>query len=178
MKTCLDNASLIEEYIQGKASFEANPELRIETIDNRVQLLEKNGKLVAIKEIQARPATVLVRHDSKYIGLIQQSLQRHCFAPDQGVDNIRLVPYRKFSVPPNYNLKFNEAVVLWKTWWRHYRFSRRSSLQLDLLLMVRQKWYPLNNIACDRGTLFIKTLIGEVILDRTDIAIWLERRDS
>nr|MDJ0705586.1 hypothetical protein [Leptolyngbyaceae cyanobacterium MO_188.B28] len=105
MKTCLDNASLIEDYIQGKVCFEANPELRIETIDNRVQLLEKNGKLLAIKDLQADPVTFLVRHDSNYTGLIQQSLHRHCFAPDRGVDNIRLVPYRKFSVPPNYSLK-------------------------------------------------------------------------
>ena len=178
MKTCLDNASLIEEYIQGKASLAANPDLRVETIDNKVQLLEKNGKLLAIKEVRACPATFLVRHHSAYAGLIQQSLQRHCFAPASGVDNIRLVPYRKFSVPPNYDLKFDEAVVLWKCWWRHHRFSRKSGLQLDLLLMVRQKWYPLNNIACDRGTLFIKTLIGEVVLDRTDIAVWLERKKA
>ena len=178
MKTCLDNASLIEQYIQGKASLAANPELRVETIDNRVQLLEKEGKLLAIKDLQAHPTTFLVRHHSDYTGLLQQSLQRYCFAPDKGVDTIRLVSYRKFSVPPNYSLKFDEAAVLWKRWWRHHRFSRNSRLQLDLLLMIRQKWYPLNNIACDRGTLFIKTLIGEVVLDRTDIAVWLERNSG
>ncbi|MDJ0701938.1 MAG: hypothetical protein QNJ46_01545 [Leptolyngbyaceae cyanobacterium MO_188.B28] len=44
--------------------------------------------------------------------------------------------------------------------------------------MVKQKWYPIRTIVCDRGTLFIKTLIGEVALYRTDIAIWLERDDS
>ena len=175
MKTCLDNASLIEQYVQGKASFAANPNLRVETADDRVQLLESNGKLLAIKDLTTHPITFLVRHNSDYTALLQQALQDNCFAPDSSVDNIRLVRYKQYTVPPHYCLKFDEAGVLWKRWWRHHRNSRSARFQLDLLLMMRQKWYPLQTIACDRGTLFIKTLIGEVVLHRTDITIWLER---
>ena len=178
MKTCLDNALFIEHYIQGKPSLAANSNLRVETNDNRVQLLENNGKLLAIKDLKSHPTTLLVRHNSDYAMLLQQALQSNCFAPDRGIDNIRLVPYRQYSVPLNYRLKFDQAGVLWKRWWHYHHNFRNTRFQLDLLLMMRQKWYPLQTIVCDRGTLFIKTLIGEVVLHRTDIAIWLEHNDS
>lgn len=179
MKTCLDNASLIEAYVQGKISFSANRNLRVETIENQVHLLERNGKLLAIKDLTPQPITFQIRPHSNYMFFLQQALQNNHFAPDSRVDeSVHLVRYRQCSVPPNYRLRFDESAALWKHWWSHYRNSRKSSLQLNLLLMVKQKWYPIRTIICDRGTLFIKTLIGEVPLYRTDIAIWLERDDT
>ena len=178
MKNCLDNASLIERYVQGEMTLAANLNLRVETTDDRIQLLESNGKLLAIKDLKAHTPTFLVRHNSDFSVLIQQALQNNAFAPDSGIDTIRLVRYRQHSVPSNYRLKFDEAGVLWKRWWLHNQNSRNTRLQLDFLLMMRQKWYPLQSIFCDRGTFFIKTLIGEVVLHRTDIAIWLERNDT
>ena len=46
---------------------------------------------------------------------------------------------------------------------------------MDMLLLCKKRWYPVNQMVCDTGTIYVKTWRGEQTLSLADTIVWLDR---
>ena len=176
--TLLDDLALIRQFVYGETTLASNQNLRVESTFNGVQLLAKRRGLVATAKITAdQVVAVVVRQDSEYWGVLHQTLQEHGFVPVPSPGQSGTMQYLRRSVPPGYHINYTEAKLLWREWWTRNRQSRGPAMQLNLLIFVekRQQWYPIRDIICHEGTLYIKTLVAEVILLGSDSLVWLSQ---
>ncbi|MBC7968672.1 MAG: hypothetical protein H7Z11_00835 [Verrucomicrobia bacterium] len=172
----LNDATLIQQFISGEATLAANQNLRIESAFDSVQLLSKRGGLLAsIKRIASRQ-TVLMRQKSDYSTLMHQVLLAHHFIPTPGRgDQPGFEQYRADEIPAGYEVTYATAKELWKEWWRKARQASIHSIHTDLLIFARDTWYPIRNIICSEGVLFITTLVSEASFESDAQLTWLRR---
>ncbi|MBL1173735.1 hypothetical protein [Pantanalinema sp. GBBB05] len=171
----LDDLVLIQKFIRGETTLLANQRLRVESVFDSIQLLAKRGGLIATIKQSSEGLAVLLRRDSDYYGLVHQCLLDRSFMPTGVIDASGFEQYCLCRVPAGYKLNCTEARALWKEWWMSARHGNRSSIQTNLLIFTRNTWYPIREIACNQGTVFISTLVTEVMLQGTDQVIWLSR---
>ncbi|MEM7065102.1 MAG: hypothetical protein AAF572_18330 [Cyanobacteria bacterium P01_B01_bin.77] len=175
MKNAVDNITLIKQFLKGEESLLANRELRLEKALDETQLLTNQGILLAKGRFSASLPNVVVRLGSDYWALINQlALEAH-FIPFQiaqaRLEKATFVQYDRHNVPDGYQIHCQEASTFWKTWWINYR-----KLQLmDMLLLCNKRWYPVNQMLCDTGTIYVKTWRGEHVLSLADTVVWLDR---
>ncbi|XGW00211.1 MAG: hypothetical protein ACAF41_14895 [Leptolyngbya sp. BL-A-14] len=172
----LDDATLIQQFISGGATLAANQNLRIEPAFDSVQLLAKRGGLVAsLKRVGSRQ-TILVRQQSDYSALIHQILLACQFMPTPGGNGQSgFAQYQADDIPAGYEVIHATAKELWKEWWRTARHTSMQGIHMNLLIFVRDTWYPIRNIVCSQGTLFITTLVNEVTFTGNESLTWLRR---
>ncbi|MGI0486290.1 hypothetical protein ACN4EK_12690 [Pantanalinema rosaneae CENA516] len=171
----LDDLALIQKFIRGETTLLANQRLRIEAVFDSTQLLAKRGGLIATIKQGAEGKVVLLRRESDYYGLVHQCLLDRSLMPTGEIDQAGFERYCPCRVPAGYRLNCTEARALWKEWWMSARHGNRSNIQTNLLIFTRNTWYPIREIACNQGTVFITTLVTEVMLQGTDQVIWLSR---
>lgn len=171
----LDDLALIQKFIRGETTLLANQRLRIESVFDSTQLSAKRGGLIATIKPGAEGLIVLLRRDSEYYNLVHQCLLDRSLMPTGEIDQAGFERYCPCRVPAGYKLNCTEARALWKEWWMSARHGNRSSIQTNLLIFTRNTWYPIREIACNQGTVFITTLVTEVMLQGTDQVIWLSR---
>ncbi|NEQ50147.1 MAG: hypothetical protein F6K11_08460 [Leptolyngbya sp. SIO3F4] len=175
MKTAVDNITLINTFLKGEDSLLANRELRIEKVRDETQLLTTQGILLAKGRLKQRLPQVVVRLQSDYWQIIHELALKASFIP-QNIQQERaagekFAQYAHLSVPAGYQVHCQEASALWKTWWINHR-----RLQLmDMLLLCGNRWYPINQMMCETGTIYIKTWRGEKIFSIADTIIWIDR---
>lgn len=175
MKNAIDNITLIQKFLTGDDSLLANRELRVEKALDETQLLTTQGILLAKGHFASRLPNVVIRLSSDYWGLINQLALEGSFIPF-GIDQARLekatfTQYDYHSVPDGYQIHCQAASAFWKTWWVNHR-----KLQLmDMLLLCDKRWYPVNHMLCDTGTIYVKTWRGEKTLSLADTVVWLVR---
>ena len=46
---------------------------------------------------------------------------------------------------------------------------------MDMLLLHNNRWYPVSQMLCDTGSIYVKTWRGEQVLYITDRVVWLDR---
>ena len=175
MKIAIDNIALIKTFLKGKDSLLANRELRIEKALDEVQLLTTQGILLAKAQLAVSSPKVLIRLSSDYWALIHQLALEAGFIPltieQERLAGATFAQYDYHSVPAGYQIHCQEASVFWKTWWINYR-----KMQLmDVLLLDKRRWYPVNHMVCDTGTIYIKTWRGEQTFALSDTVVWLDR---
>lgn len=175
MKTAIDNMTLIQAFLKGEDSLLANRELRVEKAHDETQLLTTQGTLLAKGCWQTRLSNVVVRLQSDYWDIIHQLALNAGFIPfklqQARLDRATFAQYDYHSVPAGYQVHCQEASAFWKTWWINHR-----KLQLmDMLLLCEKRWYPVNHMLCETGTIYVKTWRGEQTLSITDTVIWLDR---
>lgn len=175
MKSVIDNIALIKEFLKGKDSLLANRELRIEKALDELQLLTTQGILLAKGRFTANYPKLVIRLSSDYWQVIHQLALEVGFIPlnlaQERLSGTTFAKYDYHSVPAGYQIHCQEASAFWKTWWVNHR-----KLQLmDMLLLCNKRWYPVNQMLCDTGTIYVKTWQGEQTLALSDIVIWLDR---
>ncbi|MBW4469084.1 MAG: hypothetical protein KME45_01630 [Stenomitos rutilans HA7619-LM2] len=170
-----DDATLIQQFISGEATLAANQNLRIEPAFDSIQLLAKRGGLIASLKCAGSRRTLLVRQQSEYGTLIHQILLARHFMPTPSGDQPGFLQYRADDIPAGYELAHATARELWKEWWRTARHSGIHGIHMDLLIFARDTWYPIRNIVCSQGTLFVTTLVSEVSFTGDEWLIWLRR---
>ncbi|MEM9809476.1 MAG: hypothetical protein AAF959_29865 [Cyanobacteria bacterium P01_D01_bin.56] len=175
MKAALDNTTLIQKFLKGEDSLLANRELRIEKAREETQLLTNQGILLAKRRFNTSLPNVMVRLKSDHWQLLHQLTLEANFIPFQ-LDQVRyagetFAQYDYHSVPAGYQIHCQEASAFWKTWWVNHR-----KLELmDLLLLCEKRWYPVNKMLCETGTIYVRTWQGEKTLAVSDTVVWLDR---
>ncbi|PSN12119.1 hypothetical protein C7293_21555 [filamentous cyanobacterium CCT1] len=173
--TSPDDLTLLQWFVSGNATLEANQSLRVQPANSLRQLLGRKGKLLATAYDAATPPRIEVRRNTDYTDLLHQILLDYHFMPiGQGLDS-QVLCYAHSVIPVGYRMNYTEARQLWKQWW--IRSSRRGNrnLQLDLFVLTQNQWYPIRDIAINSGTLYIETLRGETVHYGDDMVVWLEK---
>ncbi|MEA5449415.1 hypothetical protein VB780_12600 [Leptolyngbya sp. CCNP1308] len=173
--TSLDDLTLLQWFVSGDASLEANQALRIQPANDLRQLLGRKGALLATAYDAVMPPRVEVRRNTDYTDVLHQILVDHHFVPiGQGLDS-HVLCYAHYPVPEGYHIAYGQARQLWKQWWSHSSRLSDRHLQLDLFVLTSQQWYPVRDIAINNGTLYIDTLRGETVHHGDDMMVWLEK---
>ena len=171
----LDDLTLLQLFVSGDATLEANQALRIQPANKERQLLGRKGALLATAYDAALPPRIEVRRRSDYTDLLHQILIDHHFIPiGQGLDS-QVLCYAHCPVPEGYRLHYTEARQLWKQWWLRSSRQGKRNLQLDLFVLTQDKWYPVRDIGLSNGTLYVETLRGETAHQGEDMLAWLEK---
>ena len=171
----------IQESLQNREVLLANAHLTAQanyfsdhTIQN--QLLSKGEGLVVSSRINHEYPEFIVRDHSSIWYSLNYALARHHFIPIQQQPQPQFSSYQYVKIPQGYQMACTKAIELWRMWWKYYRRARHGSrLALNLLVRVRQTWYPIQNLEVSNGLLFIKTLVDENTLQGEDLIFWLEK---
>lgn len=164
-----DDLELVQKFVEGKLSFSANQNLRIEPSFDTAQLLAKKGELIATAKLVGKIRAVLVRQSSTYQELVNRVLVSQQYIPTD-VNDRGLIQYEHCPIPEGYEANYTEVRQLWKAWRSHYRHHS------DCPLLVRsgQSWLPVQNIEFGQdSTFFIQVPEDEKMLCSTDRIIWL-----
>ncbi|PZV08080.1 MAG: hypothetical protein DCF32_05660 [Leptolyngbya sp.] len=173
--TSLDDLTLLQWFVSGDATLEANQSLRIQPANNLRQLLGRKGSLLATAYDATTPARIEVRRHTDYTDVLHQVLIDYHFLPiGQGLDS-QVLCYAHHPVPQGYRVNYTAARQMWKQWWIQHSRRGNRPLQLDLLVLASHQWYPIRAIAINSGTLYVDTLRGENVYHGDDLVAWLEK---
>lgn len=184
MSSMPDSLDIIRSFLTQPEARHANDELRITATLYARQLLDRNSRTIATmahsSALDTDPASVVsVRRETEFWPLLNQCLQEAGFAPQEVSKQSGFITFKQLAIPEGYQLRLTEARFMWRTWWTQQRGQRRNlGLQMQLLIRARDNWYPVQDVACNQGTLFIRTLVGEMALQGSDQVVWLERKGS
>lgn len=177
----LDDITLIRKYLRQESILLSNPQLRVQAAsETAVQLMSRRGELLATADFTALPPTIRIRPKTDYETLLHEMLVAHHFLPQGQCEDQDLACYSYHPVPDGYSLHVTPALDFWKKWWSRYRSLtpvERGGSQTDLMLFTHRKWYPVRDVISDRGTLFIKTWVGETAHTATDQVVWLAKAE-
>jgi len=168
----LDDLTLIQRFVEGKASLEANPNLRVESALDTTRLFTKRGAFLAAVKLAVDIRSVLVRQESQYCEVISQTLLEHDFMPT-GVTEQGLMCYEHQPVPEGYEMKHTEARSLWKAWRTKLYPPSAQSIQPKPMIHTSQGWQRVQNISISQELLFVETLAEEVMIHSSDRIVWL-----
>lgn len=175
----MDDVELIQAFVQGFLKDEAvllsNPSLKAETAFNIIQLFARQEGLIATTERSGDRQSILVKQASPYWDLLHRTLLSENFFPIGKVKQDGFWRYQACRVPAGYQLNSTTAMELWRVWWSLSKRGRNQVLPMDLLILRRGTWYPIRDIITSFGTLYLKTLGGEVAIHGSDILIWLQK---
>ncbi|MBE9137008.1 hypothetical protein IQ254_07300 [Nodosilinea sp. LEGE 07088] len=173
--TSLDDLTLLQWFVSGDATLEANQSLRVQPTNRVRQLLGRRGKLLATAYDEAFPPRIEVRRGAEYSDILHQVLVDHQFVPvGQGIDS-QVLCYAYYPIPEGYHLVYDQARQLWKQWWTHPSHLRDRHLQLDLFVLAEHQWYSIRSITLNRSTLYVETMRGETVHHGDDMMVWLEK---
>ena len=173
--TSLDDLTLLQWFVSGDATLEANQSLRIQPANQERQLLGRKGLLLATAYDEAMPPRIDVRRGTDYTDVLHQILLEHCFIPTGQTLNSQILRYAHYPIPAGYQIVYGQARRLWKLWWSHASRLSNRHLQTDLFVLVKHQWYPVREIALNSGTLYVETLRGETVHHGDDLMVWLEK---
>ncbi|BAY10995.1 hypothetical protein [Calothrix sp. NIES-2098] len=167
-----DDITLIHQYIQGETRFSFNQNLRIEAVAETIQLLTKNGFLLATINLKSQSKFFLVRQNSNYWELINQVLLENSFMPRGKSDN-GLMRYEYYPLPVGYQMYYTEARQLWKLWRSQMNQRANNTTQLDLLVFDGDTFHKIQEMAFCRESVYIKTTFNEILIENCDRVLWM-----
>jgi hypothetical protein len=169
----LDDTKLIEKFAQGSNQLLASANLRLEVGGNLSQLLARNGDLIAIMYLNSKPRTVIVKHGSSFLEVIDRLLIERDFVMFGDASRAGFIEYKHYVTPAGYRILHTDPAILWKKWWPTERFQDKQRFNMNILVSFKGSWYPVQNITVAGGTFTIKTIAGQLILKRDDKVLWL-----
>jgi hypothetical protein len=169
----LDDDRLIEKFVQGSNQLLASANLRLEVNGGLSQLLARNGDPIAIMYLQNKPRTVIVKHNSPFLELIDRLLIDRDFVMFGDASRAGFIEYKHYITPAGYRIWYTDPAILWKKWWPTERFQNKQRFNMDILINFKNSWYPVQNISVNAGTFTIKTIAGQLVLKRDDRVLWL-----
>ncbi len=169
----IDDQKLIEKFVQGSNQLLASENLRLEVNGGVSQLLTRNGEAIAMMYLQNSPRTVVVKHSSEFLELIDRLLIDRDFVMFGDASRAGFIEYRHYITPAGYRIWYTEPSILWKKWWPTERFQDKQRFNMNILVNFKNNWYPVQNISVSAGTFSIKTIAGQLSLKRNDKVLWL-----
>ncbi len=175
--TTFDSADfqLIEKFVQGSDQLLSSSQVRMETTGIISQIITKAGVVVAIMYLQSKPRTALVKLDTTYTDQLVDNLQKQNFVLMGVSRRVGYLEYHYYTVPSEYKTWYTEPSLLWKKWWPTERFQNKQRFNMNILVQVKDNWYPVQNIVIDAGTFTIKTLVGQICISRSEKILWLSQ---
>ncbi|MGB3653888.1 MAG: hypothetical protein WBA41_22110 [Rivularia sp. (in: cyanobacteria)] len=179
----LSDIDLIREFvklsIQKKEVLLSNSTLQGETVYKINQLTAKKEGVIATTKLERTLNPFLLKHDSTYWHLIGQVLAEYNFLLMGDIDNRGFYQYEYCQIPQGYQMHCDKAAILWRTWWKYRQRIRGKVIQLELLIRIRNTWYPIRGLSVSDGLTYIETLGSEIALGLEDTVIWLSKaRDN
>jgi len=175
-RTVIDDMALIQafvqNFIQGQAILLSNSKLKAEPVGDTIQLTAKTEGLIVKAKLADKRRSAFVKRSSTYWELIHQAMLENSFFPIEQLDKDGLYHYQHHPIPENYQMHCTQAIELWKVWWGLRNRNYSPSIPMDYIILRRGTWYPIRDIICSRGSLYIKTIGDEDVIFGTDMLIW------
>lgn len=168
----LDDLTLIQRFVDGKASLESNPNLRVESALDTTRLFTKKGVFLAAVGMALNMRSALVRQESQYWELISQILIESRLIPT-GITEQGLMRYESCDIPQEFELNYTEARLLWRYWRAEMRSESPEQMQSRLLVQTPKGWQSVLGIQNSQQLLFIKTADDELMIHNGDRVVWL-----
>jgi len=169
MSTSDNDLTLIQRFVEGKASLESNPNLRVESALDTTRLFTKKGAFLAAINLALNIRSVLVRQESQYGEAISQALLERNFVPT-GVIEQGLMRYEQHPIPSGYEMKRTEARLLWRSWRTQ---QQQSSTQQKLLIYTPKGWQSVQKVSVNEQLVFVETPDEEIMIHNGDRIVWL-----
>jgi hypothetical protein len=169
----LDDNQLIEKFVHGSNQLLSSQNLRLEVNGNLSQLMSKNGDSIAIMYLQNKPRTAIIKNSSNFAELINSSLIERDFVTIGDASRPGFTEYKHYVTPAGYRIWYTDPSILWKKWWPTERFQNKQRFNMDILVSLKDNWYPVQDINVHGGTFTIKTIAGQLVLKRNNKVLWL-----
>ncbi|MEM1395076.1 MAG: hypothetical protein AAF757_23815 [Cyanobacteria bacterium P01_D01_bin.116] len=175
----LSDIDLIREFvklsIQKKEVLLANSTLQGEAVYKSNQLTARKEGIVATTKLERTLNPFFIKQNSNYWQLISQVLAEYNFLLMGEPDSRGFYQYEYCQIPTGYQMHCEKAGMLWRTWWKYRRQIEGRVIQLELLIRIRNTWYPIRGLAISDGMIYIETLGNEIALGLEDTVVWLSR---
>ncbi len=169
----LDDNQLIEKFVHGSNQLLSSQNLRLEVNGNLSQLMSRNGDSIAIMYLQNKPRTAIIKNSSSFAELIDSSLIERDFVTIGDASRPGFTEYKHYVTPAGYRIWYTDPSILWKKWWPTERFHNKQRFNMDILVSLKDNWYPVQDINVHGGTFTIKTIAGQLLLKRNHKVLWL-----
>ncbi len=174
----LDDTKLVEKFAQGSNQLLASTNLRLEVNGGVSQLLTRSSDAIAIMYLQTKPTTVIIKHSSPFLKLIDQCLLDRDFVLIGDANRAGFIEYKHYVTPAGYKISYTDPSILWKKWWPTERFQNKQRFNMDILVNFKDNWYPVQGIVVNAGTFTIKTIAGQLALKRDNKVLWLAQSNQ
>jgi hypothetical protein len=174
----LDDTKLVEKFVQGSNQLLASTNLRLEVNGGVSQLLTRSGDAIAIMYLQTKPRTVIIKHSSPFLKLIDEALIDQGFVLIGDANRAGFVEYKHYVTPAGYKISYTDPSILWKKWWPTERFQNKQRFNMDILVNFKDNWYPVQGIVVNAGTFTIKMIAGQLVLKRDNKVLWLAQSNQ
>ena len=173
----LSDLDLVREFIklsiQKKEVLLSNSVLQGETVYKTNQLTARKEGVILTSKLERNLNPFFVKHNSNYWELMSQVLAENCFILVGDADNRGFYKYQYCQIPQGYKMHSGKAAILWRTWWKYRKRIEGRVIQLELLIRIRNTWYPIRGLTIGDGMIFIETLGNEIAIGLQDMIIWL-----
>lgn len=171
----MDDLTLLQLFVSGDATLEANKSLRVQPTEKVRQLFTSDGSLLASAYDSKLPPTICLRMGTRYTSILHQTLIDNHYVPISNLMTNRTVFYEYHPVPRNFVIRCDSALNLWKSWWQDRKhYSRRQEKSL-LQILASGKWRFIEKIVLNRSTLYVTADNHESVFQGDDKIIWLEQ---
>lgn len=178
----LSDPELIQAFvtlsIQQQDVLLSNPQLQAQQVGDCNQLVAKGEGLVLYVQVTEEPLLFWAKFRSSYWELINQELVLHQFMWVRDVDARGFRPYQFVKLPQGYQIHCAPAGQVWRLWWKYKHHTVRHRLSLALLVRMRGTWYPIRDVECGNGFIYIHTLGSELQLGADDLLVWLSPEEQ
>jgi hypothetical protein len=165
----------VKESLRGREVLLSNHALMAQRVFEHNQLESKTEGVLLTINMKATPQQVLVTRGSAYWELIVQVLADHQFICSFDSKHNKYDLYHYCRVPKGYQIHCTKSVILWRTWWKYRQRITQVGLSSELWIRTRETWYPIRNLLCGQGFIFIQTLGSEVSFHSDDLVTWLSK---
>jgi hypothetical protein len=169
----LDDRKLIEKFVQGSDRLLASDGLRIEVTGGVSQLLTRSGDTIAMMYLQNKPRNIVVKKTSSFAQTVDLIATELDFVNFGDASRDGFTEYKHYVTPAGYRIWCTEPSILWKKWWPTERFQNKKRFNMDILVNFKGSWYPVQNINVSAGNFTIKTIAGQLVLQRDSKVLWL-----
>ncbi len=169
----LNDRQLIEKFVLGSNQLLASPNLRLEVNASLSQVINRSGESIAIMYLQTKPRTAIIKNSSSFAELINNILIEQDFVTIGDATRPGFTEYQYYVTPAGYRIWYTDPSILWKTWWPTERFPNKQRFNMDVLVSLKDNWYPVQDINVQGGIFTIKTIAGQLVLKRNNKVLWL-----
>jgi hypothetical protein len=170
-----EDTKLIEKFVQGSNQLLSNERVRLETSAGVSQVVTRTGEVLAIMHLQTQPRTALIKNSSSYLERLDRHLLNKEFVLIGESKRSGYLEYHQYVTPAGYKVHFTEPALLWKKWWPTERFQNKQRFNMNILVRMKDNWYPVQDILIHAGTFTIKTLSGQLEISGNQQLLWLSQ---
>jgi hypothetical protein len=173
-----EDTKLIEKFVKGSNQLLSNDRVRLETNGGVSQVVSRTGEVLAIMYLQNQPRTALVKSNCSYGERLNRHLANNDFVLIGESKRPGYLEYHQYVTPAGYQIHNTDPALLWKKWWPTERFQNKQRFNMNILVRVKDNWYPVQDISIHAGTFTVKTLSGQLEVSGSQQVLWLSQRPA